>query len=93
MIEVKTATMVAIRLCVGCGVRSPQHEMLRVVHRDGQVVVDNQRNLSGRGAWLHHDPACIERAIKRGKFSWALRVSGQLDTSPLENRLENTMDK
>ncbi len=80
--------MVAVRSCIGCGVRVSRSELLRVVERDGHVVIDEKAVLSGRGAWVHPDRACIERTIARGGFPRALRVSGRLDTSELENRLE-----
>lgn len=84
--------MEAIRMCVGCGVRAPRQLLLRAVHSSGQVILDERGSLPGRGAWLHRDRACIERAIGRGAFPRSLRVSGKLDTTPLENRLESIMD-
>lgn len=84
--------MDAVRTCVGCGARAPRQELLRVVHQNGCVIWDDRGALPGRGAWLHRDTACIERAIARGTFSRALRVSGKLDTSHIENRLNNMMD-
>ncbi|HUH52611.1 MAG TPA: YlxR family protein [Microbacteriaceae bacterium] len=85
--------MVAIRLCVGCGVRDLQKNMLRIVRRGEKAVVDDCHNLTGRGAWVHPTKTCVAPAVKRKAILRALRVSGQLDTSSLENRLENTMDK
>lgn len=84
--------MEAIRSCVGCGVRASRGSLLRVVERQGRVVIDESASLTGRGAWLHHTPTCIEQAIARGGFPRALRVSGKLDTAELENRLETMMD-
>ncbi|WP_326965023.1 YlxR family protein [Arthrobacter sp. PL16] len=74
-----------IRTCVGCRRRDRQSHVMRVVARpiDGQIVavIDERRRLSGRGAWLHPDPACMETAIKRRAFSRALR--GSVDTAQL----------
>ena len=81
-----------IRSCVGCGVRASRSELLRVIERDGHVIIDENASLSGRGAWLHDTRSCIERAIARGGFPRALRVKGKLDTVELENRLETMMD-
>ncbi len=45
------------RLCVGCGLRSPKQDMLRiVVDKAGNLVVS--RHQRGRGAYLHRDPSC-----------------------------------
>ncbi|MDN4612730.1 YlxR family protein [Arthrobacter burdickii] len=66
-----------IRTCVGCRRRDRQSHVMRVVARpiDGQdvAVIDERRRLSGRGAWLHPDPACMETAVKRKAFHRAFR--------------------
>ncbi|MHA7141575.1 MULTISPECIES: YlxR family protein [unclassified Arthrobacter] len=49
------------------------------------VVIDDRRRLSGRGAWLHPQPACMEQALKRGAFNRAFR--GQVETRDVEDRL------
>ncbi|WP_394250188.1 YlxR family protein [Arthrobacter pityocampae] len=72
-----------IRTCVGCRRRDRQSHVMRVVARpiDGHLtaVLDERRRLSGRGAWLHPDPACMETAVKRKAFSRAFR--GPVDTA------------
>ncbi|WP_199276614.1 YlxR family protein [Arthrobacter sp. CAN_A2] len=74
-----------IRTCVGCRRRDRQSHVMRIVARpiDGQVtaVIDERRRLSGRGAWLHPDPACMETAVKRKSFNRAFR--GPVDTAQL----------
>ncbi|WP_216607695.1 YlxR family protein [Arthrobacter sp. 260] len=79
----------AIRTCVGCRKRDDQAVLLRLVrdNSDGSnaVVIDDRRRLSGRGAWLHLTPACLEQALKRGAFNRAFR--GQVDPREVEDRL------
>ncbi|WP_434992731.1 YlxR family protein [Arthrobacter sp. Ld5] len=74
-----------IRTCVGCRRRDRQSHVMRVVARpmDGRMaaVIDERRRLSGRGAWLHPDPACMETAVKRKAFNRAFR--GPVDTADL----------
>lgn len=77
-----------VRTCVGCRVRAPVSELLRVVaaERDaGQfsLVPDPTRTQPGRGANLHPDPACFTLAERRRAFGRALRVTGVIDTGPL----------
>ena len=71
-----------IRTCVGCRRRDRQSHVMRVVAQpiDGQdvAVIDERHRLSGRGAWLHPDPACLETAVKRKAFHRAFR--GPVDT-------------
>ncbi|BBE22320.1 hypothetical protein MN0502_12030 [Arthrobacter sp. MN05-02] len=73
------------RTCVGCRRRDRQSHVMRVVARPigGQdvAVLDERRRLSGRGAWLHPDTACMESAIKRKAFHRAFR--GPVDTATL----------
>ena len=53
----------------------------------GTCVLDAQRRLPGRGANLHPDPQCLERAERRKAFPRALRVSGPLDTAALRDAI------
>ena len=55
--------------------------LLRVVCVDGKVLPDPQRNLPGRGAWVHRK--CAVRAVERGAFRWAFRQGEPLDGRPL----------
>jgi predicted RNA-binding protein YlxR (DUF448 family) len=60
--------------CVGCGASAPKRDLLRFVARDGALVADPAQTAPGRGAYLHRDPACWERARRRGAFARALRA-------------------
>ncbi len=87
-----------VRTCVGCRKREPAAELLRIVARglgtgngaEAVVIVpDPQRRLPGRGAWLHPFSSCLRTAVRRRAIGRALRVSGNLDISALEQHLEN----
>jgi uncharacterized protein len=67
--------MEAVRTCLGCRQRAPRPSLVRVVARDGRVVVDAAARLPGRGAWLHPDPGCLDAAVKRNAFGRALRTA------------------
>lgn len=45
--------------------------------------------MPGRGAWVHPERECVEKAIRRRAFVRALRVSGPLDTQTFEERLNS----
>ncbi|MBC9956844.1 YlxR family protein [Yimella sp. cx-51] len=79
------------RTCVGCRTRDEPSALVRVVAiarsdqpSRWQVVVDERRDLPGRGAWVHASGQCLERAIVRRAFGRALRLSVPVDTSLLE---------
>lgn len=75
-----------VRTCVGCRKRELAVELLRVVARSNgngsyAVIVDSAGSLSGRGAWLHPAPQCVQQAIRRRAFTRALRITGSPETS------------
>jgi predicted RNA-binding protein YlxR (DUF448 family) len=83
-----------VRTCVGCRVRAPKQELLRVVARgsgNGLVVVpDPEARAPGRGAYLHPTLECLDRATRRRAVVRALRVPGPLGESPVRDYLQLT---
>ncbi|HTK65213.1 MAG TPA: YlxR family protein [Pseudonocardia sp.] len=77
-----------VRTCVGCRSRSPAAGLLRVVAVHGVLTPDPRRRLPGRGAWLHPDPECLSRAMRRGAFPRALRVPGPLTDEDVRRHLQ-----
>lgn len=68
-----------VRTCVGCRRRAARSALVRLVWDAtagpaGAVVVDRARVLPGRGASVHPDPACLEKALRRKAIGRALRV-------------------
>ena len=89
--------MEPVRTCLGCRQRAPRSSLVRLVARDGRVVVDAAARLPGRGAWLHPATACLETAIARKAFGRAFRTSvteliTPNDLTDLEERAERPMD-
>ena len=78
-----TTSHVPVRTCIGCRVRAPRAQLLRLVNDDGRLAVDARAVAPGRGAWIHTDPTCLELAERRRAFGRALRVSGPLDAAPV----------
>jgi predicted RNA-binding protein YlxR (DUF448 family) len=63
------------RSCVACRTSREKRELLRVVRTpDGTVRADPTGRLSGRGAYVCRDRACITTAIERGVLSRALET-------------------
>ena len=61
------------RQCAGCGRRRPQAELVRVTAVDGQVQIDRDRRIGGRGAYLCPDPECARKAARKGSLARRLR--------------------
>ena len=74
-----TGKHVPQRTCIGCRKKDDQAVLLRLarVSMEGAnaVHVDPDRRVSGRGAWMHPDPACLRLAVKRSAFPRAFRGS------------------
>ncbi|WP_184533422.1 YlxR family protein [Micromonospora polyrhachis] len=81
-----------VRTCVGCRRRAPAHELLRIVAvSDGagySLRPDPARRLSGRGAHLHPEPACLALAQRRRAFGRALRITGVPDMGELTRHID-----
>lgn len=54
-----------IRTCVGCGARAPQATLVRVVGTVDGLRLDPARRASGRGGYLHREPACWDAFVRR----------------------------
>lgn len=85
--------MEPVRTCVGCRARASRSDLLRVVAQDGALMIDERAVLPGRGAWVHPDPECLDKALRRRAFARALRVTAPLDTQTIEKRLNGYGNK
>jgi len=66
---------VPVRTCVACRRTDAKRGLFRLVRdADGRVAVDPSGKRAGRGAYLCHDPACWEQALKRRGLERALRI-------------------
>lgn len=63
------------RLCLGCNAIRPKGEMVRVVRAaDGNLRLDRDGRLPGRGAYVCPRQECLERALKRHGFDRAYKT-------------------
>jgi len=63
------------RICVACRRSDAKRGLIRIVRDpEGRVAVDPTGRSNGRGAYLCHDPACWQSAIKRRALERALRL-------------------
>lgn len=64
-----------IRTCVGCRGEAGKRALIRLVRDpDAGVRLDLAGRATGRGAYLHPDPGCIEQARRRRALERALRA-------------------
>ena len=70
------AKKVPVRMCAGCGGRFDKRDLVRVVRTpQGDVQLDLTGKMAGRGAYVCHDPACLQKARKKRAFERALEVT------------------
>ena len=75
------AKKIPMRTCIGCGICKEKKTLIRLVHtKDGQIMVDRTGRVGGRGAYLCDDPACLEKAVKRGAIARAFGVPVSRET-------------
>jgi len=65
-----------LRTCVGCGVRRPNRELMRLVlAKTGRVIFDPAGDEAGRGCHLCPRSECLNTALQRRAFQRAFRRS------------------
>jgi len=82
------------RTCIACRRTDAKRGLIRLVRdADGHVTIDPTGKRAGRGAYLCHDPACWEQALKRRGLERALRVEVLLpeDRAVLEQAARELM--
>ncbi len=63
------------RKCLGCNIRRPKGELVRVVRlSDGSVTLDKTGKVSGRGAYICPDIKCYNKARKAKRFETNLEM-------------------
>jgi predicted RNA-binding protein YlxR (DUF448 family) len=75
------------RTCIACRRADAKRGLMRLVRdADGHVTLDPTGKRAGRGAYLCHDPACWDQALRRHGLERALRVETLLpeDRAALE---------
>jgi predicted RNA-binding protein YlxR (DUF448 family) len=71
-------------------------DLVRIVaqsdDRASVLVLDSEGRLPGRGAHLHPSVGCLDRALRTRGFTRALRLTGPVDTRPMEDVLRSSQD-
>jgi predicted RNA-binding protein YlxR (DUF448 family) len=63
---------------VGCREEAGKEALIRLVRRpDGGATVDRTGRASGRGAYLHDAPSCVDIARKKRSLDRALHTTVQ----------------
>lgn len=81
------------RTCIGCREVVDQNQLkrwvLKVENGKSIPVPDPTRSFAGRGAWLHPNPDCAQRAVKRGAFARSFRTNVDVSALISESRAKD----
>lgn len=67
------------RICLVSRVKKNRDELIRIVKTpQGNVIIDTERNLPGRGAYISRDANSIALARKKNLLARALRCNVEL---------------
>ncbi|MCX8006748.1 MAG: YlxR family protein [Coriobacteriia bacterium] len=82
-----------LRTCLGCGRETEKRDLVRLVRgQEGEVFVDPTGKRSGRGAYVCADEACFETAVRKNRFSHALKTTiGEDDIERLRREFEDLL--
>lgn len=80
------------RTCIGCRTVLAKRELIRIVRTPEGVFVDPTGRMAGRGAYLHDQRSCWERALKGGLASSLKTTLSPEDRERLQQALEALPD-
>ena len=63
-----------MRTCIGCRETGPKSGLIRIVRSPRGVQVDPSGKQAGRGAYMHAQSVCWERALLGQQVARALRM-------------------
>ena len=69
------------RTCMGCNQKKEKKEFVRIVkNKENEISLDTTGKLSGRGAYICNDIACLERVIKSKRLEkvFEMKISEQI---------------
>ena len=68
------------RTCIACRETKDKWDLVRVVRTpEGQVIVDPTGKANGRGAYLCRNADCIDKGLRKGQVTRALKVTLSAD--------------
>ena len=66
---------IPMRTCIACRTEKPKKELIRIVkNKEGVFAVDRTGKLSGRGAYICDDKACVQKLLKKKLLNHAFEM-------------------
>lgn len=66
---------IPMRTCIACRSEKPKKELIRIVkNKENVFAVDRTGKLSGRGAYICDDKACMQKLLKKRLLNHAFEM-------------------
>lgn len=72
---------IPMRMCIACRHMKPQAELIRIVHElnTGEIMLDENKKLFGRGAYICRNRDCIKKAAKKNGLAKHFKCAVPVD--------------
>ena len=68
-----TVKKIPTRRCTGCGEHFPKNTLVRILRTpNGEILLDKTGKISGRGAYICKNAACLKKARKVSRIERSL---------------------
>ena len=61
------------RRCIVCREHADKSELVRIAVISGELVVDNEKKIAGRGIYIHKNESCLNKACRTRVLDKILR--------------------
>lgn len=62
------------RSCIACRKKDDKSIFIKIIkNKNGDILIDTNNNLEGRGAYICNSIECLEKAIKENKLERAFK--------------------
>ncbi len=61
------------RMCIGCRKKAAKKDLIRIIAKDAQIVIDRKGNTLARGTYICRSADCVALAKKKKALSRQLR--------------------
>lgn len=80
------------RMCIGCNEKKDKKDLIRIVmNKNKEVTIDKTGKLSGRGAYICDNGACLDKIIKSKKLERVFEI--KIEEEIYENMRGVIIDK
>ena len=69
-----------IRTCIACRKRKEKQQLLRIVARDKQAVIDESKKENTRGMYICNDSACINKLLKAKDMTKCIKIDASCES-------------